>query len=453
MGRDASQDSYQSPSAVDIEKSILASCLILPDTVDDIIESLTKDVFYRTSHQIYFEAIKYLRGRDAPADIVGVSQYLNDKQLTESAPIFELASLTDQPVSPDVDHHIRILREKYALRRTIELCNAVTKRCVGADDPTDTLEYFKQRANDIEIEGDAEENISRVSDLVVEAPGRYDDIASGGFRGLQTGFFMLDKYLQGLKNTDIMFLAARPSMGKTALALNIIMNSHANTLFFSLEQSKEQLIDRMIASEARINLLKFATADFDKEEWRRITDACGRVYDRDIRIDDTPGLSVWEIKTRARRMKRKYDIAFVVIDYIQLIKGRRSSENRNYELGEVCRELKGMAKELDLPVLALSQLNRDLEKRPNPHKRPKLSDLRESGEIEQVADEVAFIYRPEVYNDEKSFDDEPVMAGQAEIALAKHRQGPTGTVKLHFQERFVRFDEFDYRHSDPREKS
>jgi replicative DNA helicase len=427
------------PQAVGIEKSVLASCLVMPDVIDEVVENLDKIIFYRMSHQIYFEAIKTLHLQGAPVDLNSIGQYIQDKNLSDRASVSELAMLVDEPVSVDLSYHILKLKEKAAMRRGIELCNAGMKRCMDEGrEPSETIEFLRESFNALEIDGDPEQYLVPASELAFAASARYDLMASGeGVEGVKTGFLKLDQMTSGLRPPDLNILAARPSMGKTALALNIAWNCQVPVAVFSLEQSKEQLTDRLVAMRCRINLTKVTNADFTPEEWKKVSGFLGALGEKPIYIDDTSALTVGQIRSRARRLKRTHGIKLVIIDYLQLMKpDLRKDGNRNLEVGKMAQGLKAMGKDLGLPVLCLSQLNRTLENRPNPHKVPKLSDLRDSGEIEQVADGVWFLYRPEVYNDldTMNFDN------QANLYVSKQRQGPLGVQELLFFGEYVRFE-------------
>ena len=434
------------PSAVDVERSILASCLLNPEVVRDVLDSLDKSIFYRSSHQIYFEAIKYLSSQKAPIDLVSIGRYIKDNGHSDSTSISELAAIVDEPASTNLDYHIKKLREKFVLRSGIEFCNAAMKRFRDETaDPEESIEYFKSSADKLDLEGDIEAAVSSVSDLLLEAPERYQDRADNIGRGIKTGYHRYDEIIRGFKPGTVNFLAARPSMGKTAFALNVALNMRAKSIMFSLEQTKEELIDRAIAIKTQLDLTKFDDGNFTDEEWGLINESSQKIFDKKIYIDDTPGLRISQIRARARKLQRKYDIGIIIIDYLQLIVPPFNKQaNRNLEIGEVSRQLKTLAKELKIPVLCLSQLNRALEKRPNPHKRPQLSDLRDSGEIEQIADSVTFIYRPDMYNDTDGwrFDN------QADIIVAKNRQGPIGTIRLLFRKEIVRFDDPDLVHTN-----
>lgn len=439
----------QSPSAIPIEKSVLASAIIMPECVEEIVESLDNSAFYRTAHKIYFDAIKHLKEAGAPVDLAGIGQYIQDKNLSAKASIVELAELTEEPVSANLQYHIRKLREKAAMRRVIEICNAGMKRALNpSGDADETLDYLRAEFDAIEIDADSMENMSSASEMAMDALERYEKSLSGELDlGVKTGYKGLDGKLSGLKPTDAIFLAARPSMGKTALAMNIIERSADPVLVFSLEQSSEQLFDRMVSIRTRIDLQRLATGLIHQSEWQRVHDALSSLDPKRIFIDDSSALSIGQIRSRARTMIRKHGIRLVIIDYIQLIRPDfRKDGNRNLEVGKIAQGIKNMAKEFKIPFLGISQLSRNLENRPNPNKVPKLSDLRDSGEIEQVADTVMFLYRPDVYNDESNMvtHNNIVIEKQAHVIVAKQRQGPTGRVIMRFEPDCVRFDNISF---------
>lgn len=427
------------PKAEGIEKSLLASCLVYPELAEEIRESLDKSAFYRTSHSIFFEAIVYLLDSNAPIDLAAIAQYIRDKQLESKAPIVELAAILDHPVSTNIEYHILKLKEKAALRRGIEICNAGLKRCQNSqDDPAETIEFLKENIDSLEIDSEIERRVIPVSDLTSDTAGRYDMIASGQIEpGVKTGFFILDKILSGIKFKNVYFIGGRPSMGKTALALNISLNAHVPTAIFSLEQSKEELMDRYVSILTRIDLTKITSAKLEGPEWQNISKALGYLFKLPIYIDETPALTAGQIKSRVRRLVRKFGVRLVIIDYIQLMKPDfRKDGNRNLEVGTIAQSLKALAKELNVAVIINSQLSRDLERRPNPNKVPRLSDLRDSGELEQVADGILFVYRPEVYQDLTNLKFE----GQCSVIVAKQRQGALGIDHLKFIENCVRFE-------------
>ncbi len=430
------------PQNIEAEESIISAILIDNNTLLDVIEILAPEDFYRTAHQKIYAAITDLFDKTEPIDLVTLANKLKEKgQLDEIGSASYLARLVDTvPLAVNAPHYAKIVHDKASLRRLIEKANAIVKRC------------FEERGNADDVIDFAETAIFEISEkksLQAFYPigklilGNIETLEEnqGNRRlvtGVPTGFSQLDNLTSGLQNSDLIILAARPSMGKTALALNIARNAAVDAnipvALFSLEMSKEQLSLRMLCSEARIDSSRLRGGFFSMEDWHRLTDAAGILSESPIYIDDSASLTAMEIRAKARRLKMDKNIGLVVIDYLQLMQGRASAERRDIEISEISRSLKALAKELQLPVLALSQLNRMLEQRTD--KRPRLSDLRESGALEQDADVVAFIYRDEVYNKE---EDNP-RRGIAEILLSKQRNGPTGDVFLTFLNSFTRFE-------------
>ena len=398
--------------------------------------------FYRTAHQKIYAAITDLFDKAEPVDLVTLANKLKEKgQLEEIGGASYLARLVDTvPLAVNARHYAKIVHDKASLRRLIEKANAIVKRCFEErGEAEDVIDFAESAVFEIS-EQKARQSFYPLSKIILgnietleEKQGNRSLVT-----GVPTGYNQLDNLTSGLQNSDLIILAARPSMGKTALALNIARNAAVDAnipvAVFSLEMSKEQLSLRMLCSEARIDSSRLRGGFFSMEDWHRLTDAAGILSESPIYIDDSPSLSAMEIRAKARRLKMDKNIGLIIIDYLQLMQGRSSAERRDLEISEISRGLKALAKELELPVMALSQLNRMLEQRTD--KRPRLSDLRESGALEQDADVVAFIYRDEVYNKE---EDNP-NRGTAEIILSKQRNGPTGDVFLSFLNSYTRFE-------------
>ncbi|MGD9301740.1 MAG: replicative DNA helicase [Desulfobacterales bacterium] len=430
------------PQNIEAEESIISAILIDNNTLLDVIEFLAPEDFYRTAHQKIYAAITDLFDLTEPIDLVTLANKLKEKgQLEEIGSASYLARLVDTvPLAVNAQHYAKIVHDKASLRRLIEKSNAIVKRCFEERGNADDIIDFAESAVFEISEKKAQQGFYPISKLIL---GNIETLEEnqGNRRlvtGVPTGFSHLDNLTSGLQNSDLIILAARPSMGKTALALNIARNAAVDAnipvAIFSLEMSKEQLSLRMLCSEARIDSSRLRGGFFSMEDWHRLTDAAGILSETPIYIDDSPSLTAMEIRAKARRLKMDKNVGLIVIDYLQLMQGRASAERRDLEISEISRALKALAKELELPVLALSQLNRMLEQRTD--KRPRLSDLRESGALEQDADVVAFIYRDEVYNKE---EDNP-RRGIAEILLSKQRNGPTGDVNLTFLNSFTRFE-------------
>jgi len=430
------------PQNIEAEGSIISAILIDNDALLDVIEALGPEDFYRTAHQKIYAAITDLFDKAEPVDLVTLANKLKEKgELEAVGGASYLARLVDTvPLAVNARHYAKIVHDKASLRRLIEKANAIIKRCFEErGEAEDVIDFAESAVFEIS-EQKARQSFYPLSKIILgnietleEKQGNRSLVT-----GVTTGFTQLDNMTSGLQNADLIILAARPSMGKTALALNIARNAAVDAgvpvAVFSLEMSKEQLSLRMLCSEARIDSSRLRGGFFSMEDWHRLTEAAGTLSECPIYIDDSPSLSAMEIRAKARRLKMDKNIGLIIIDYLQLMQGRSSAERRDLEISEISRGLKALAKELDLPVMALSQLNRMLEQRTD--KRPRLSDLRESGALEQDADVVAFIYRDEVYNKE---EDNP-NRGTAEILLSKQRNGPTGDIYLSFLNSFTRFE-------------
>jgi len=431
------------PQNIEAEESLISAILIDNNTLLDVIEILAPEDFYRTAHQKIYAAITDLFDKAEPIDLVTLANKLKEKgKLEEIGSASYLARLVDTvPLAVNAQHYAKIVHDKAALRRLIEKANAIVKRCFEERGNADDVIDFAESAIFEISEKKSQQAFYPLSKIIL---GNIETLEENqGNRslvtGVPTGFSRLDNLTSGFQNSDLIILAARPSMGKTALALNIARNAAVDAnipvAVFSLEMSKEQLSLRMLCSEARIDSSRLRGGFFSMEDWHRLTDAAGILSESPIYIDDSPSLSAMDIRAKSRRLKMEKNIGLIVIDYLQLMHGRSSAERRDIEISEISRSLKALAKELDLPVLALSQLNRMLEQRND--KRPRLSDLRESGALEQDADVVAFIYRDEVYNKE---EDNP-KKGVAEILLSKQRNGPTGDIYLTFLNSYTRFED------------
>ncbi len=430
------------PQNLEAEQAVLGTILLQDKSLVKIVEILEPDDFYRDAHKFIFRAMLQLFENREPHDLITVTNLLKDQNKLDQigGPAY-LASLTEViPFSGTLVHHAHIIRQKSVLRKLIKTTSDVAARCYQEQDDIDSLvDEAEQTIFEI-AQAKKGQGFVPMSTIVPRAFDRIEKLfeRQEHITGVATGFSDLDHMTAGFQPSDLIILAGRPSMGKTALAMN--MAQHAAIVekmpvaIFSLEMSMEQLALRMLCSIGRIDSQRIRTGKLQKRDWPNLTRATGILSDAKIFIDDTPGLSVLEMRAKARRLKSEFDLGLVVIDYLQLMQGRTNSENRAQEISEISRSLKAMAKELDVPVIALSQLNRSLESRPD--KRPKLSDLRESGAIEQDADVIIFIYRDEVY---KPVEDNPNL-GIAEIIVGKQRNGPIGTVKLTFLKEYTSFE-------------
>ncbi|MCB1559647.1 MAG: replicative DNA helicase [Xanthomonadales bacterium] len=430
------------PNSVDAEQSVLGGLMLSPDKWTDIADRITEEDFYRRDHRLIFRAIAELAEDNKPFDAVTLGEWLEsrgkDAEIGGSAYLIELAATT--PSAANIKAYADIVREKSILRQLIE---------VGTDIVNDG--YQPDGRSSAEVLEKAEQDVFRIAEAgsrgrqgFVRINGALKDAFEvlqqrfnnrGELTGLPTGLRDLDEMTSGLQKSDLIILAARPAMGKTSLALNIAQNAAIKTrkaaAVFSMEMSAPQLAFRLMSSLGRIDQSRLKTGNLEDEDWPRVTSAISMLSDAKIFIDDTPALSPIDLRSRARRLAREHDLGVIVIDYLQLMQVPGNKETRATEISEISRSLKALAKELDIPVIALSQLNRSLESRTD--RRPVMADLRESGAIEQDADIILFIYRDEYYNKESA------EKGVAEVIIGKHRNGPTGSVKLAFMGQYTLF--------------
>ncbi|MFP5213149.1 MAG: replicative DNA helicase [Acidobacteriota bacterium] len=428
------------PQQLEAEQSLLGGLLIDADGLPAALEVLKGDEFYRDAHRLIFQTIQELFELNEPIDLITVSSRLSEKNQLESVGgATYLATLTETvPSATNVPTYARIVNEKALLRRLIQAANEISSWCYsGGRTVEETLDHaesvvFSVTENRIRNSYFSMKEIVKKSIETIEKFQEYRE----GTTGVPSHYPDLDKLTAGFQPSDLIILAARPSMGKTAFALNVARNAALNSGvpvgIFSLEMSKEQLAMRLLCAEARVDSQKIRTGFLSPQECGKMLTAAGAFMETPIYIDDTPGISTIELRAKARRMMADQGLGMVVVDYLQLMRGRESTERREQEISDISRSLKSLAKELNIPVIALSQLNRKVEERAD--KRPMLSDLRESGAIEQDADVIAFIYRDEVYN--KNSPD----VGKAEIIIGKQRNGPTGTAKLAYINSYTRFE-------------
>ena len=432
------------PQNIEAEQAVLGTILLQEKSILKVVEVLSPADFYRDSHKVIYQAMLDLFERHEPHDLLTVTNLLSERNKLEEigGPVY-LASLTDRiPFTGTLSHYAEIIRKKSILRQLIRTAQEITARCYDAQDDIEALVEEAEKSIFEIAQTKKRQGFEPLSAIV---PRAFDRIAllyerQEHITGVPTGFHELDRMTAGLQPSDLIILAGRPSMGKTALAMNMVQ--HAAVIekipvaVFSLEMSMEQLALRMICSIGRIDSQRIRTGNLKEKDWPDLNRATGILSEAPIFIDDTAGISVLEMRAKARRLKSEHDIGMVVVDYLQLMQGRTRTENRAQEISEISRSLKAMAKELDVPVIALSQLNRGLESRND--KRPQLADLRESGAIEQDADVICFIYRDEVYN---KAPDNP-KRGLAEIIVGKQRNGPIGTVTLTFLARHTTFENY-----------
>lgn len=430
------------PNSVEAEQSILSAILIDNHVLPEVLEVLTPQDFYRDAHAKIFEAMGALFEKNEPADLITLTNILKQQGHLEAVGgAGYLAELVDTvPMAVNAHEYAKIVQEKAVLRRLIEKAAAITTRCFEDRGDTEGILDFAERSIFEISENKVKPSFFALKDILTDTYRAVEEAYENKalVTGVPTGFQDLDQKTSGFQGGDLIIIAGRPGMGKTALALNIARNAARETAtpaaVFSLEMSKEQLSLRMLSSEAGVDSTRMRGGFLSQEDLKKINRAAGVLYDTNLFIDDTPAISVLEIRAKARRMKMEKGLGLIAVDYLQLMKGRSSAERRELEISEISRSLKALAKELSIPVIALSQLNRKVEDRTN--KRPVLSDLRESGAIEQDADVIIFVYREEVYN--KQVD--PSKMRLAELLVAKQRNGPTGTVNLTFLEEFTRFE-------------
>lgn len=447
------------PQNLEAEQSTLGSMMLDRSALEKGLEILRADDFYRPSHQEVFDALMSLSERDEPADLITLQEELRKRNKLEDVGGTEyLMALVDSvPTAANMEHYAKIVEQKSILRKLI----AAGTQIIGmSHDETQDVDTITDQAERL-IFGVAQRKLGEyfqpVTPLVMQTwewiDRRYHD--KGEASGLPTGFTKLDHMTSGLQPNDFVIVAARPSMGKTSLALDFAVNaatkSKKTVAIFSLEMSAEQLVQRMVCAKARANAHRLRTGYFQDEEWEKLANASSELWDAPIYIDDTTDMSAIAMRAKCRRLKAEHGLSLVVVDYLQLMRSHRAIDNRVQEISEIARGLKSLARELKVPVVALSQLSRAVEKRED--KRPMLSDLRESGSIEAEADMVMMLYRPEYYShnevedtaaiagrDGSSFDVDKRNVQVTEIIIAKHRNGPTGTVKIGFVKEFASFE-------------
>jgi len=439
------------PHAMDAELAVLGGIMLDPEALERLEGSLLPEHFYVERHRLIFGAMMDLAAKGQPVDGLTIKDYLEQRSLLDNCGgesyLGELISAI--PTSANVKHYASIVRDRAVLRELLSVCSKVSQKVYQSPE-IEVGDHLDQAEMDMlavaERFSRSRPTFSKMSDLMIDGyhalEKRYAE--KRAVTGTPTGFTDLDEITSGLQPSDLLIIAGRPAMGKTAFAMNLARNAAMQSDFpgsvavFSLEMSVQQIAMRMLACEARVNMKLLRTGRFSADDWRKLAAASGSLAESPIFIDDTPAISVTDLRSKCRRLKKETGkLNLIIIDYLQLMSGRADAERREQEISEITRSLKGLAKELDVPVIALSQLNRSLESRAD--KRPMMSDLRESGAIEQDADIIMFVYRDEVYNKQ------PENEGHAELIIAKQRNGPTGTVNLTFLHEFTRFENFAHR--------
>lgn len=437
------------PQNIEAEQAVLCAMLIDKEAIARVTEILNGDDFYREAHRVIFNVMAELYGKNEAVDLITVTDALKrDNKLEDVGGIAYVTALANAvPTAANVKYHADIVAEKSVLRQLVRVSTEIAAMGYDADEEVNVL-IDKAESRILEISNRKKKSdFTPISDVLMESVQGIEKLLNnkGGLTGIPTGFVDLDKLTSGLHPSDFIILAARPSMGKTAFALNVVQNvalrahkkvggSPRSVAFFSLEMSKEQLVNRMLCAEANIDSQRLRIGEMADKDWDSLWGACDSMSKAKIFIDDTPGITAMEMRSRARRLKAEHGLDLIVVDYLQLMQGsgkRNVSGDRQQEVSEISRSLKALARELDVPVIALSQLSRGVEARQV--KRPMLSDLRESGSLEQDADIVAFLYREDYYNPETE------NKNITELIIAKHRNGPVDTVNLFFHKQFTKF--------------
>ncbi|TXK77730.1 replicative DNA helicase [Paenibacillus sp. N3.4] len=436
------------PQNIEAEQAVLGAILIHGDALITAMERISSDDFYRGAHQRIFEAIVELAEDQEPVDLITLTSLLQNKQqLEEIGGVTYLSELANAvPTAANIDYYAAIVEEKSMLRRLIRTATQIVSNGYANEDDVGSM-LSEAEAKILEIsQRRSSSGFVVIRDVLMEVFEKVEKLYSnkGGSTGIPSGFLDLDKMTSGFQRSDLVILAARPSVGKTAFALNVAQNvgvrAKETVAIFSLEMGAAQLVQRMICAEANVDANRMRTGYLEGDDWEKLTMAIGALSEANIYIDDSPSITVADIRAKCRRLQQEKGLGMILIDYLQLIAGRGKGDNRQQEVSEISRTLKQIARELNVPVIALSQLSRGVEQRQD--KRPMMSDLRESGSIEQDADIVAFLYRDDYY------DKESEKKNIIEIIIAKQRNGPVGTVELAFLKQFNKFVNMDRSHQE-----
>ena len=427
------------PNNVEAEQSVIGAMLMDRDAITIASEILTVDDFYQKQYGILFEAMVELYTENVPVDLITLQNRLKEKDVPPEISSLEFVRdmITKVPTSVNVGTYAKIVSEKAALRRLIRVNEEIASACyAGKDSVEEIMEDTEKKIFQV-LQRKTNDEFVPIKDVVLNALDKIEAASrmKGSVTGMPTGFIDLDYKTSGFQPSDLILIAARPSMGKTAFVLNIAeymaFRSNETVAIFSLEMSKEQLVNRLFALESRVDSQILRTGNLSDNDWSSLIEAAGVIGRSNLIIDDTPGISVSEHRSKCRKYKLEHNLGIIMIDYLQLMQGSRKSESRQQEISDISRSLKEIARELQVPVVALSQLSRAVEQRPD--HRPMLSDLRESGAIEQDADVVMFLYRDDYYNHDTEKKD------VAEVIIAKQRNGPIGTVELAWLPRYTKF--------------
>jgi replicative DNA helicase len=427
------------PHSAEAEQSVIGSMIMDKDAIIAASELLTGEDFYDQQNRILFETMVELFNESKPVDLITLQNRLKERDVPQQISSLEFIRdlVASVPTSANIKYYAQIVKDKAVLRKLIKVTEEITNDCYLDKDKVDEiLEKTEKQIFDI-VQNKSTKDITDIKDVVLRSIDSIEAAAKnqGSVTGLATGYYDLDYKTAGLQNSDLILIAARPAMGKTAFALNIAeyvaLKSNVPTAIFALEMSQEQLVKRLLAMHSRVDSQAIRTGSLSAEDWTNLMESARVIGNSNLIIDDTSAISISDLRSKCRKLKLEKNIGLVIIDYLQLMTGSKRAESRQQEISEISRSLKSMARELNIPVIALSQLSRAVEQRPD--KRPMLSDLRESGAIEQDADIVMFLYRDEYYNPDT---DEP---GISEVIIGKQRSGPIGTVKLKWLGHYQKF--------------
>ena len=427
------------PHSDEAERAVIGSMLMDQDAIVTASEILSDEDFYQRQYGLLFEVMVELYREDKPVDLITLQERLKNKDVPPELTSIEFIGgiINDVPTSANIKHYAQTVSEKALLRRMIKATEGIANTCYLGKEPVDNiLENTEKQIFDL-LQKKSSEEFVPIRDVVLSVIDKIETAAKhkGTVTGIPTGFYDLDYKTSGFQPSDLILIAARPSMGKTAFVLNlaqhIAVKNHVTTAIFSLEMSKDQLVNRILSMESKVDSQLLRTGNLSANDWEKLIESAGEISKAPLIIDDTPGISISELRSKCRKMKLENNLGLVIIDYLQLMSGGKRSESRQQEISEISRSLKALAREINAPVIALSQLPRACETRPD--HRPMLSDLRESGAIEQDADVVMFIYRDDYYN--KDTDKKNI----SEIIIAKQRNGPIGTVELVWLPNYTKF--------------
>lgn len=435
------------PQNLEAEQAVLGSTMLEKEAVYAVLEIIQPQDFYKDSNQLIFEAVQRLAERNEPVDLITITDELRTLgNLEKAGGVTYLATVANSvPSAANVEYYARIVAEKSLLRKLIKASSKISALCFEEqEDPVSLLDQAERLILSISG-GSGKGNIASIRSVLLETLNKIESLylQNTSVTGVASHYHALDRFTSGWQKSDLIILAARPAMGKTSLCLNIAQNvavkDNLPVAVFSLEMSKEQLVQRMLCAEAMVDAQKLRNGRLTEEDWVRLTNAVAPLSNAPVYIDDTPGITVMELRSKTRKLKAEKGLGLVVIDYLQLMQGNKRTDNRQQEISEISRSLKALARELDVPIIALSQLSRAVEQ--GNEKRPSLSHLRESGALEQDADLVMFIYRDEYYNPESE------KKNIAEVIIAKHRHGPVGSVELGFIKEYTKFVNLDKVHT------